>query len=148
MEGELADLRKAMKNHPSHGCAEREDHARLAERAGRLTRENNGLTIRVESRTHVIAKTFDQICRVLDHLQYIEGEKPTAQGKILTKIYAESDLLLTESIRRGNREKGELVRTEHSQFEPNEPQSRSTKPTVHSHSEGIACLSTNEQSTD
>ena len=101
MEGELADLRKAMKNHPSHGCAEREDHARLAERAGRLTRENDGLTIRVESRTHVIAKTFDQICRVLDHLQYIEGEKPTAQGKILTKIYAESDLLLTESIRRG-----------------------------------------------
>ena len=101
MEGELADLRKAMKNHPSHGCAEREDHARLAERAGRLMRENDGLTIRVESRTHVIAKTFDQICRVLDHLQYIEGEKPTAQGKILTKIYAESDLLLTESIRRG-----------------------------------------------
>jgi ATP-dependent RNA helicase HelY len=101
MEGELADLRKAMKNHPSHGCAEREDHARLAERAGRLGRENDGLTLRVESRTHVIAKTFDQICRVLDHLEYIQGEKPTAQGKILTKIYAESDLLLTESIRRG-----------------------------------------------
>jgi ATP-dependent RNA helicase HelY len=101
LEGELADLRKGMKNHPSHGCAEREDHARLAERAGRLTRENDGLTLRVESRTHVIAKTFDQICRVLDHLHYIEGEKPTAQGKILTKIYAESDLLLTESIRRG-----------------------------------------------
>ena len=101
MEGELADLRKAMKNHASHGCAEREDHARLAERAGRLTRENDGLKTRVESRTHVIAKTFDQICRVLDHLDYIQGEKPTAQGKILTKIYAESDLLLTESIRRG-----------------------------------------------
>jgi ATP-dependent RNA helicase HelY len=101
LEGELSDLRKAMKNHSSHGCAQREDHSRLAERAGRLTRENEGLTTRVESRTHVIAKTFDQICRVLDHLDYIAGEKPTAQGKILTKIYAESDLLLTESIRRG-----------------------------------------------
>jgi ATP-dependent RNA helicase HelY len=101
MEGELADLRKSLKNHACHGCAEREDHARLAEHAGRLTRENDGLTTRVENRTHVIAKTFDQICRVLDHLNYIEGEKPTAQGKILTKIYAESDLLLTESIRRG-----------------------------------------------
>ena len=101
LEGELADLRKAMKNHASHGCAQREDHARLAERAGRLTRENEGLNTRVENRTHVIAKTFDQICRVLTHLQYIEGEKPTQQGKILTKIYAESDLLLTESIRRG-----------------------------------------------
>ena len=101
MEGELADLRRSLKAHPSHGCAEREDHARLAERAGRLTRENEGLTTRVENRTHVIAKTFDQICQVLDHLQYIDGEKPTVQGKILTKIYAESDLLLTESIRRG-----------------------------------------------
>ena len=101
MEGELADLRRSLKAHPSHGCAEREDHARLAERAGRLNRENEGLTTRVENRTHVIAKTFDQICQVLDHLQYIDGEKPTVQGKILTKIYAESDLLLTESIRRG-----------------------------------------------
>jgi ATP-dependent RNA helicase HelY len=101
MESELAELRRALKAHSSHGCAEREDHARLAERAGRLTRENDGLTTRVENRTHVIAKTFDQICQVLDHLQYIDGEKPTVQGKILTKIYAESDLLLTESIRRG-----------------------------------------------
>jgi ATP-dependent RNA helicase HelY len=101
MESELAELRRSLKAHSSHGCAEREDHARLAERAGRLTRENDGLTTRVENRTHVIAKTFDQICQVLDHLQYIDGEKPTVQGKILTKIYAESDLLLTESIRRG-----------------------------------------------
>ena len=101
MEGELSDLRKSLKAHSCHGCAEREDHARLAERAGRLTRENDGLTARVENRTHVIAKTFDQICQVLDHLEYIDGEKPTTQGKILTKIYAESDLLLTESIRRG-----------------------------------------------
>jgi ATP-dependent RNA helicase HelY len=101
MEGELSDLRKSLKAHSCHGCAEREDHARLAERAGRLTCENDGLTTRVENRTHVIAKTFDQICQVLDHLEYIDGEKPTTQGKILTKIYAESDLLLTESIRRG-----------------------------------------------
>lgn len=101
LEGELSDLKKSMKSHPSHGCADREEHSRLAERAGRLTRENEGLTSRVENRTHVIAKTFDQICQVLDHLDYIQGEKPTAQGKILTKIYAESDLLLTESIRRG-----------------------------------------------
>lgn len=101
MESELAELRRSLKAHSSHGCAEREDHARLAERAGRLTRENDGLTTRVENRTHVIAKTFDQICQVLEHLEYIDGEKPTVQGKILTKIYAESDLLLTESIRRG-----------------------------------------------
>ena len=101
LESDLSDLRKAMRNHSCHGCSEREDHARLAEKAGRLNRENDGLRTRVQSRTHVIAKTFDQICQVLTHLDYIEGEKPTEQGKILTKIYAESDLLLTEAIRRG-----------------------------------------------
>ncbi len=80
---------------------DREVHARIAERANRLIRESDGLRKRVENRTHVIAKTFDQICQVLAHLEYIEGEKPTTQGKILTKIYAESDLLLTETIRLG-----------------------------------------------
>lgn len=101
LELDLSDLRKSLRNHSCHGCNEREDHARLAERAARLNRENEGLRTRVESRTHVIAKTFDQICQVLTHLKYIEGEKPTVQGKILTKIYAESDLLLTETIKRG-----------------------------------------------
>jgi ATP-dependent RNA helicase HelY len=101
LEGDLTDLRKGLRNHSCHSCAQREDHSRFAEKAGRLNRENDGLRTRVQSRTHVIAKTFDQICQVLTHLGYIEGEKPTAQGKILTKIYAESDLLLTEAIRRG-----------------------------------------------
>ncbi len=101
LENDLSDLRKALRNHSCHSCNEREEHARFAERAGRLNRENEGLRTRVDARTNVIAKTFDQICQVLTHLKYIEGEKPTAQGKILTKIYAESDLLLTESIRLG-----------------------------------------------
>jgi len=101
LEGDLTDLRKGLRNHSCHSCAQREDHSRFAEKAGRLNRENDGLRTRVQSRTHVIAKTFDQICQVLTHLGYIEGEKPTSQGKILTKIYAESDLLLTEAIRRG-----------------------------------------------
>ena len=101
LESDLTDLRKGLRNHSCHSCAQREDHSRFAEKAGRLNRENDGLRTRVQSRTHVIAKTFDQICQVLTHLGYIEGEKPTAQGKILTKIFAESDLLLTEAIRRG-----------------------------------------------
>jgi ATP-dependent RNA helicase HelY len=101
LEGEIDQLRKALRNHACHGCNEREAHARIQERAGRLRRENEGLTNRIENRTHVIAKTFDRICAVLDELGYIEGEKPLAQGKILAKIYAESDLLLTETIRLG-----------------------------------------------
>lgn len=101
MENELDSMRRTLRAHPCHSCNDRETHARFAERADRLNRESEGLRSRVENRTHVIAKTFDRICNVLTHLGYIEGEKPLALGKILAKIYAESDLLLTESIRRG-----------------------------------------------
>jgi len=101
MESEIDDLRRSMKNHACHSCNDREAHARFAERSDRLIRENEGLNNRVMNRTHVIAKTFDKICNVLTLLGYIEGEKLLPQGYILSKIYAESDLLLTESIRRG-----------------------------------------------
>lgn len=101
MESEIDGLRRAMRSHACHSCNDRETHARFAERADRISRESDGLRARVENRTNVIAKTFDRICDVLTHLGYIEGEKPLPQGKILAKIYAESDLLLTETIRNG-----------------------------------------------
>ena len=101
LENELDGMRRALRQHSCHSCNDRETHARFAEKADRLDRESEGLRSRVENRTHVIAKTFDRICDVLTHLGYIEGEKPLEQGKILAKIFAESDLLLTESIRRG-----------------------------------------------
>ncbi len=101
LENELDGMRRALRQHSCHSCNDRETHARFAEKADRLNRESDGLRSRVENRTHVIAKTFDRICDVLTHLGYIEGEKPLEQGKILAKIFAESDLLLTESIRRG-----------------------------------------------
>ena len=101
MENELDRLRRQLRQHECHSCNDRETHARFAERASRLNRESAGLRERVENRTHVIAKTFDRICDVLTHLGYIEGEKPLEQGKILAKIYAESDLLLTETIKNG-----------------------------------------------
>ncbi len=99
LESELIDLRKAMRNHPSHSCNDREAHARVAERASRLRKENFGLLSRVENRTHVIARTFDHVCDVLTELGYIQGEKTLPQGNILAKIYTESDLLLAEAIR-------------------------------------------------
>jgi len=100
MENQLDGMRRGLRSHPAHACNDREAHSRIAERADRINRESEGLRARVENRTHVIAKTFDRICNVLTHLGYIEGDKPLQQGKILAKIFAESDLLLTESIRR------------------------------------------------
>lgn len=99
MESDLDKLRSRMKSHACHSCHEREAHARFAERADRLRRENSGLKDRVDNRTAVIAKTFDKICAILEELDYIDQERQTPAGVLLSKIYAESDLLIAETIR-------------------------------------------------
>ncbi|MFM8921242.1 MAG: DEAD/DEAH box helicase [Candidatus Nanopelagicaceae bacterium] len=105
LEQELANYRKSLRQHPCHGCNDREAHARIAERADRLIRENEGLISRVESRTNVIAKTFDRIIEVLNFLGYLEGDEVTPSGRMLSKIYAESDLSIAETIKSGVLEK-------------------------------------------
>ncbi|GGQ15289.1 DEAD/DEAH box helicase [Streptosporangium pseudovulgare] len=98
---EVARLRKEIRRHPCHGCDEREDHARWAERYYKLLRETDGLRRRVEGRSHVIARTFDKVCGVLDQLGYLEGEHVTAEGRRLGRLYTELDLLTAESLRAG-----------------------------------------------
>ena len=100
-EDRITSLRKDMKSDPCHQCPEREAHARIAEKGERLQRENLGLIKRIEDRTNVIPKTFDRIISVLTELEYIKNDSLTENGKILTKIYAETDLLISEILRKG-----------------------------------------------
>lgn len=99
-EEKIADARKALRNHPCHGCSDRETHARIAERADRLRRENAGLTARVANRTHVIARRFDLIKIMLEKFGYLNNDAITPSGKLLSKIYGETDILIAEMIRR------------------------------------------------
>ncbi|WP_088319039.1 RNA helicase [Kineosporia sp. R_H_3] len=98
---ELNRLRAAMRAHPCHGCNEREDHARWAERWHRLSRETDQLTRRIEGRTNTIARVFDRVCDLLSEKGYLAGDTVTADGERLRRIYAESDLLVSECIREG-----------------------------------------------
>ena len=100
-EEEIASIRKRMKNHSSHSCPDRENHARFSERGHRLQREIDGLTERINSRTNVIARRFDRIQVVLDQLGYISNGEVATPGKMLAKIYGETDLLISESVREG-----------------------------------------------
>jgi ATP-dependent RNA helicase HelY len=90
-----------MKNHACHGCPDRENHSRIAERAQRLQREIDGLQERINSRTNVIAKRFDRIKLILDKFGYINNDAIAQSGKMLAKIYGETDLLIAESIQSG-----------------------------------------------
>ena len=99
-EEKIVDARKALRNHACHGCSDRETHARIAERADRLRRENSGLSARVANRTHVIARRFDLIKVMLEKFGYLNNDVITANGKLLSKIYGETDILIAEMIRR------------------------------------------------
>ncbi|WP_049574107.1 DEAD/DEAH box helicase [Nonomuraea sp. SBT364] len=98
---EVNELRRRIRQHPCHGCDEREDHARWAERYHKLLRETEGLRRRVEGRSHVISRTFDRICSVLEQLGYLEGEQVTDEGRRLGRLYTELDLLTAECLRSG-----------------------------------------------
>ena len=98
---EIAALRRRLRQHPSHGCPDREEHARYAERYTRLNRETEALERKVASRSHVIARTFDRVCAVLEDLGYLTGDTVTPEGRLLGGLYTELDLLAAECLRRG-----------------------------------------------
>ncbi|NEA01703.1 RNA helicase, partial [Streptomyces sp. SID10116] len=98
---EIARLRAELRAHPCHGCDEREDHARWAERYHRLKRDTAQLERRIEGRTNTIARTFDRIVALLTELDYLRGDEVTEHGKRLARLYGELDLLASECLRAG-----------------------------------------------
>ncbi|WP_406003751.1 DEAD/DEAH box helicase [Streptomyces sp. NBC_00829] len=98
---EIARLRTELRAHPCHGCDEREDHARWAERYHRLQRDTHQLERRIEGRTNTIARTFDRIVALLTELDYLRGDEVTEHGKRLARLYGELDLLASECLRAG-----------------------------------------------
>lgn len=104
-DDEILRLRAAIRSHPCHGCNEREDHARWAERYYRLERELSGTRRRIEERTNTIARQFDRVLSLLGELGYVKGAgehiQRTEAGALLSRLYTDQDLLAAESIRRG-----------------------------------------------
>ncbi len=102
---ELASLRRAMRSHPCHGCAERESHARWAERHEKLRRETEQIRNRVAAKTNSLVRSFDRITALLEERHYLDPHHPedpvTEFGKRLSRIYSESDLLVAECLRVG-----------------------------------------------
>jgi ATP-dependent RNA helicase HelY len=98
---EIERLRREIRQHPCHGCDEREDHARWAERYHRLRRDTELLERRMESRTNTVARTFDRVCALLTDLGYLRGDKVTDDGRRLGRLYGELDLLASECLREG-----------------------------------------------
>jgi ATP-dependent RNA helicase HelY len=108
-DDEVGRLRRALREHPCHGCPDREDHARWAERWFKLDRDAGTLRRRIEQRTNTIARQFDRVCDVLSALGYLEEDpavgpgqsRVTDRGRVLMRIYNEMDLVVAEALRAG-----------------------------------------------
>jgi ATP-dependent RNA helicase HelY len=100
-EEEITRLRGELRAHPCHGCSDREDHARWAERYHKLDRDAGTLRRRIEQRTNTIARQFDRVCDVLTRLGYLENDEVTPTGERLMRIYTDMDLVAAECLRNG-----------------------------------------------
>ncbi|SMX65985.1 DEAD/DEAH box helicase [Brevibacterium antiquum] len=92
----VAEMTEQLRAHPCHECPDREMHARWANRAAKLVKENDSLIARIEGRTTSIALVFERVQDVLRTL----GFDPE-RSDMLRRIYGERDLLVALTIRGG-----------------------------------------------
>ncbi|MBI5337362.1 MAG: RNA helicase [Mycolicibacterium rufum] len=105
VDPELASLRDRMRAHRAHQLPDREDRSRVAERYLKIERENEQLRRKIATATNSLAHTFDRIVVLLTERGFIDqmGDAPAVSddGRLLARIYSESDLLVAECLRAG-----------------------------------------------
>jgi ATP-dependent RNA helicase HelY len=105
VDPELAGLRDQLGRHSARDLPDREAKARLAERYLRIERDNEQTRQKVAAATNSLARTFDRIVVLLTERGFIDGNDgdPTVtdDGRVLARIYSESDLLVAECLRSG-----------------------------------------------
>ncbi len=109
VDPELLALRESMRRHPAHRLADRETAVRAAERYLRVERDNEQIQAKINAATNSLARTFDRIVGLLTERGYIgavsgtdtDGPRVTDDGRLLARIYSESDLLVAECLRSG-----------------------------------------------
>lgn len=101
----LESLREQLRRHPSHHAPDVEVQVRQAERYLRIERDNAQLQRKVAAATNSLARTFDRIVGLLTEREFIHGPptdpQVTDDGRLLARIYSESDLLVAECLRTG-----------------------------------------------
>ena len=101
-DDQLTDLRTRLREHPCHRCPQRDEHARAAERRAKLEHDTEALRARAANRTGSLARTFDRVCALLTARGYLTSDgEVTDAGRMLARIWTESDLLVAECLRRG-----------------------------------------------
>ena len=100
-DDEIKALDRSIERHPVHGCPDLGRHLHYAERAVRLEKEIASVDRRVKRRTGTLARRFELVLEILEHLDYVKSWTLTNKGDVLRAVYNESDLLVVEALERG-----------------------------------------------
>ncbi len=95
-------LAAAIRNHPVAQDVDLKELMKAADERDRLNDEIIRLERRVSSRSDSLAQQFERVRSLLDRWDYVSGWSLEPRGQILARLYSESDLLLAESIARGD----------------------------------------------
>ncbi|MBM9475372.1 DEAD/DEAH box helicase [Nakamurella flavida] len=100
-DADVVMLRRTVRAHPVHGCADREQHLQWARRWSRMRHENTALDARVHTARGSLGKALEQILALLESRGYVRGDQVTPAGTMLSRIWSESDLVVAECLRQG-----------------------------------------------
>ncbi len=98
---EVEEAKADLSLHPCDGCERREDCVNAARSAGVLQNEMEELRRQMEARSDVASRKLANVRAVLNPLGYLEDDRPTTKGVMLSAIHNECDLLLTECLNTG-----------------------------------------------
>ena len=97
-------IKKSIRQHPVHGCKDRDVHLRWGERKLKLEKNLATLKRDISRDTSGIKRIFKNVLNVLDSFDYVSLTQTentlSKKGSLLNKIHAEQDLLLAEAINR------------------------------------------------
>ena len=97
----IDELEREIAAHPVERDPERDARVRASGIVVRLERDRRRLEERVRGRSDSLARQLDRVRRILESWGYLDGWSLTPAGSILARLYAETDLLLAESLRDG-----------------------------------------------
>ncbi len=98
VEREAARFEREAEQHPCHACPDRLSHERWAIRASQVESQIEGIERRIRTRTETLARQFDRVLGVLEELGYVRGFEILPKGRLLARIYGESDILVSEAL--------------------------------------------------
>jgi len=100
-DGDVADLQAEIAAHPLHDAPGADVALRAAWQADRIARDIARLERHVSSRSESLARQFDRVLGVLRTWGYVENWTLTDAGLVLSRLNAEGDLVVAESVREG-----------------------------------------------